>query len=74
MHFAKLEHSDRLKRVLDILKENFGEPKTTRDIIKKAGVCAVNSAISELRANGIEIRCRCIKRGIFEYTLNRNDK
>ena len=30
---------------------------TTRDLIRKANVCAVNSCIAELRANGIQIEC-----------------
>lgn len=46
-----------------------GQPKTTRQIIREAGVCAVNSIVAELRANGIVITCRNIRRGIFRYTL-----
>jgi hypothetical protein len=56
MHSAKIEHSDRLKRVLDVLNNN--TELSTRDIIILANVCAVNSCISELRANGYNISCR----------------
>lgn len=67
MHSAKLKNSERLQRVLAVLKQ--GQPKTTRQIVQEASVCAVNSIISELRANGIPIDCRHIKKGVFEYTL-----
>ena len=67
MHAAKLESSGRLQRVLAVLKG--GEPKTTRELIRAADVCAVNSAVSELRRNGLSISCRPIKRGVYEYRL-----
>lgn len=58
LHAAKIAHSDRLQRVLSVLQT--GGKHTTRDIIRKAAVCAVNSIISELRANGFDIECqRC---------------
>jgi hypothetical protein len=56
MHSARLSRSDRLQRVADLLLD--GRPHTTLDIIKAANVCAVNSIISELRANGMKILCR----------------
>ena len=55
MRAAKLTQSDRLQRVLSVLMDY--RRHTTRDIIKKAHVCAVNSIISELRANGVRIIC-----------------
>jgi len=67
MHYAKLDKSDRLMRVYNLLREE-GE-QTTMDIIKKAQVCAVSSIISELRAQGIIIECEPIRRGIYKYTL-----
>lgn len=57
MHSARLEKSERLKRVAALLAD--GNEYSTLDIIKKAEVCAVNSIISELRANGGNISCRC---------------
>lgn len=56
MKAAKLESSPRLQRVLDVLMT--GRDLTTLDIIVEAGVCAVNSCVAELRANGYDIRCR----------------
>lgn len=56
MNAATLDTSDRLQRVYKLLS-NGGE-YTTLDIIQKAGVCAVNSIISELRQNGYEIDCQ----------------
>ena len=55
MHSAKIENSVRLQRVLKVLKDKARH--TTRDIIRKAKVCAVNSIISELRDNGLKIEC-----------------
>jgi len=55
MHAARLENSPRLQRVLDVLMT--GRDLSTLDIVVEAGVCAVNSCIAELRANGFDIRC-----------------
>ncbi len=41
----------------------------TLDILIGAGVCAVNSCVSELRANGLTIECRRVGRERFEYRL-----
>lgn len=70
MHHAKLAKSKRLQRVLKLLKR--GGAYTTQDIIRKAHVCAVNSIISELRANKKRILCKCEGRGetrVFRYML-----
>ena len=56
MNAARLESSDRLNRVLDLLSQ--GGEFTTLDIIKSANVCAVNSIIAELRQNGLDINCQ----------------
>lgn len=53
---ASLATSKRLQRVYDLLK-NSSKPITTRQIMQKAHVCAVNSAISELRTNGVDVIC-----------------
>lgn len=47
--------SPRLQRVLQLLID--GRPRTTRDIVRKARVVAVNACISELRHHGAEITC-----------------
>jgi len=55
MHAARLT-SPRLQRVLALLGD--GRPHTTRDIVRKARVMAVNACVSELRFHGAEINCR----------------
>lgn len=67
IHYARIENSDRLRRVLAVLSD--GHPHSTLEIIQAAEVCAVNSAIAELRMNGFRIECRQIGRERFEYTL-----
>lgn len=71
MHYARLKNSPRLKRVLEFLKDH--KKHTTRDIVYGAYVCAVNSCISELRANGYDISCISktddTDRRIWEYRL-----
>ena len=66
MNAATLEKSKRLQRVLTVLQSG---PKTTMEIIQLAQVCAVNSIVAELRANGKHIECTTLKRGVFMYRL-----
>lgn len=54
IHAAPLS-SPRLQRVLTLLSD--GKPRTTRDIVRKARVMAVNACIAELRHHGAEIAC-----------------
>lgn len=71
MHHATLKSSPRLQRALRALQAANGEI-STMELIKEAGICAVNSVIAELRANGAEINCRQeVKDGQrrFYYTL-----
>ena len=56
MHAARLERSDRLRRVHELLSD--GQPRSTFEIVQDAGVCAVNSIIAELRDGGAVIECR----------------
>lgn len=75
MNHGKLSTSPRLRRVYRLLKD--GRPHTTREIVRKARVCAVNSIISELRANGAEITCtreRQKDRLICRYTMTKAPK
>ena len=60
MHAASFPRSPRLRLVLQLLAD--GEEHTTRDVIRATDVCAVNSIMSELRANGFSISCRQGKR------------
>lgn len=55
MNAAQIDKSDRLQKVAKLLGR--GGEYTTMEIIQKAGVCAVNSIISELRQNGYDISC-----------------
>jgi len=68
MHAAKVDSSARLQRVLEVLLDY--KPHTTRDIIREAFCCAVNSCIAELRANGYDIACKQVGRGRYEYSLS----
>lgn len=56
MHAARLDSSARLQRVHELLAD--GGEHSTLDIVRGAGVCAVNSIVSELRHAGAEIECR----------------
>lgn len=67
MHAARIDHSERLQRVAALLAG--GGEYSTLEIIQQAGVCAVNSIISELRANGRDVRCKCIGRGVYVYWM-----
>lgn len=71
MHNAKLQNSDRLRRVLNLLLRG---PHTTLEIVREAQVCAVNSIISELRANGIPVDCKCLGKGRYLYSLPEGQK
>lgn len=67
MKSAKLNTSRRLQRVLAVLAD--GQEHSTRDIVYEADVCAVNSIISELRANGVTITCKRQSRNVFTYRI-----
>ena len=56
MKAAKIETSDRLQRVDALLAD--GREYSTLEIMAYASVCAVNSCVAELRANGRRIECR----------------
>lgn len=67
MRAARLETSPRLQRVLWALMD--GQWHTTRELIVAAEVCAVNSCIAELRANGVAIETCCQGVGRYAYRL-----
>lgn len=64
MNAARFEKSERLQRVYQALS-NSVIPLSTRDIIEKAHVCAVNSCVSELRQQGFPIGC--VRKGDYWY-------
>lgn len=71
MHAATLT-SPRLQRVLKLMAD--GRPYTTRQIVRRAHVIAVNAIISELRQNGAEISCvrqMLNDRWVFYYTMTK---
>lgn len=68
MHHAKIEKSDRLQRVHKVLRDRAWH--STRDIMRRAHVCAVNSTVSELRANGYRIECKRVAKRWF-YRMGR---
>jgi biotin operon repressor len=71
MHHAKLHRSPRLQRVLRLLSDC--REHSTREIIRGADVCAVNSCIAELRENGIAVASR-VEDGIWYYRLGRKER
>jgi len=54
MHAARLASSPRLRRALRALRAAGGEISTYQ-LSRRARLCAVNSVIAELRANGFKI-------------------
>lgn len=68
MKAARLDTSARLQRVDSLLAS--GGEYTTLEIISHCGVCAVNSIIAELRANGRNIRCRREGKAWYYKRLN----
>ena len=68
-HAANIETSERLQKLINVLKDM--QWHSTLDIMLKTSLCAVGSAISELRANGIDVECRCVGHGRYEYRLER---
>lgn len=74
MNAASLS-SPRLQRVLAVLAD--GAPHTTRQIVRRAHVMAVNACMAELRQHGAEILCvaRFIgARRLFYYTMTKAPK
>ena len=69
MHAANIDDSPRLQKVRDFLRRTGGA--TTREISQACDVYAVNSIVSELRANGITVVCSTVKgqRGVYRYEL-----
>ncbi|WP_386173198.1 hypothetical protein [Sulfitobacter sp. R86518] len=69
MHAATMS-SDRLRRVNKLLSDR--KPHSTREIMRRAHVCAINSCVAELRQLGAEIVCErqhINGKFIFFYTM-----
>ena len=74
MHAAPL-HSPRLQRLLAVLRD--GRPHTTRDLVRRARIMAVNACVSELRWHGAEVLCTARIIGgqrRFYYTMTKEPK
>ena len=77
MHHAKIETSDRLQRLLALLRQ--GGWWTTRDLMLGTGSCAQATDISELRQNGFDIESRRLQemlgsnRQVWSYRLHEVD-
>ena len=67
MHYADIRTSERLQRVLRYLYSQFDA--TGMDIITCAGVASLTAAISELRENGYNIKCRVIGKGYSRVAI-----
>ena len=77
MHHAKIETSDRLQRLLALLRE--GGWWTTRDLMLGTGSVAQATDISELRSNGFDVESRRLtsvldtSRQVWSYRLHEVD-
>ena len=63
MNYANIEGSARLRRVAAVLRN--GREHSTLELVTRAKVCAINAIVSELRRNGLRIRCT--KRDNLQY-------
>lgn len=76
IHYARLDNSPRLQRLLKFLSDC--KPHTTREIFIGADICAVNTAVDELRENGFDVPCKLreVKKDssrIYEYQLCKHE-
>ena len=74
IRYANLSESPRLQRLLKFLSDC--KPHTTREIINGANICAVNTAVTELRRNNFDISCKfkeVLEDGsrVYEYQLSK---
>jgi hypothetical protein len=71
--YANLDTSKRLQRLMNYLSDL--KEHSTRDIIRGAKICSVNTAICELRKNveffGLCITCKRVSRHVWVYQMGR---
>ena len=65
---AHIETSPRLQRLMRYLKTQ-ADWVSTWELVHNVNLCAVNTAISELRANNIDVECRKVRNGVYQYRL-----
>jgi hypothetical protein len=58
IHFAKLEKSERLQRIYNLLKERDATGATTLEISRICDTVCAGSGVAELRANGKKIKAK----------------
>lgn len=66
MRHANLETSERLQRTLKALQAH--AELSTLELSRAAGIVAVSAAVSELRANGIDVLSR-VENKVWYYRL-----
>lgn len=74
IHFAKLETSERLQRIYNLLKERGPHGATTREIDRLCDTVCAGSGMAELRANKKKIKAVAERdtasgRRVFRYFL-----
>ncbi len=69
IHAAK-NLTPRLSRVLLLLQNRGKSGATTREIIYKADVCAVNTCVAELKDMGYNITCNRETVNKFRYVIH----
>ena len=74
IHFAKLEKSERLQRIYNLLVERGPLGATTREIDRICDTVCAHTGIAELRANKKNIKTTCERdtatgRKVFRYFL-----
>lgn len=69
MNAAKLEKSERLQRVKNLL--DCGGRYSTRQISEQAQVCAVSSVIAELRFRGYPVKKAVREKDVWYYEADR---
>ncbi len=74
MHAARLAESNRLYVIYLCLSAAGKKGRTTQEISRLTGSCAPGTDISELRRNGIGVRCEydgrtASGRKVYRYTL-----
>ncbi len=68
IHAAR-QLTPRLSRVLQHLQRMCEVGATTREIIRSADVCAVNTIVAELKTLGYQITCTREEKDRFRYRL-----
>jgi hypothetical protein len=69
MNAARVEKSDRLSRVLGLLRRRGEHGATSMEIVQLARTVAVSACVAELRANGYRIHCER-KGRVWTYRLH----